>query len=143
MRTDSLKVNVNNIKREMNSQYFKYRDMFYRMLVANICIYNYMNYDALRNTIFEDSSYNQFFLYIANKRLSLEEILTELNIIQELPLYMDVSLYIEEFIQQKHSNNHVNVYSLTISDEGYLVIYNKRLDRINANVQSQHILKIR
>lgn len=139
MRTDSLKVNVNNIKREMNSQYFKYRDMFYRMLVANICIYNYMNYDALRNTIFEDSSYNQFFLYIANKRLSLEEILTELNIIQELPLYMDVSLYIEEFIQQKHSNNHINVYSLTISDEGYLVIYNKRLDRINANVQSQHI----
>lgn len=136
MRTDSLKVNVNNIKREMNSQYFKYRDMFYRMLVANICIYNYMNYDALRNTIFEDSSYNQFFLYIANKRLSLEEILTELNIIQELPLYMDVSLYIEEFIQQKHSNNYVNVYSLTISDEGYLVIYNKRLDRINANVQS-------
>ncbi len=136
MRTDSLKVNVNNIKREMNSQYFKYRDMFYRMLVANICIYNYMNYDALRNTIFEDSSYNQFFLYIANKRLSLEEILTELNIIQELPLYMDVSLYIEEFIQQKHSNNHINVYSLTISDEGYLVIYNKRLDRINANVQS-------
>lgn len=136
MRTDSLKVNVNNIKREMNSQYFKYRDMFYRMLVANICIYNYMNYDALRNTIFEDSSYNQFFLYIANKRLSLEEILTELNIIQELPLYMDISLYIEEFIQQKHSNNHINVYSLTISDEGYLVIYNKRLDRINANVQS-------
>lgn len=136
MRTDSLKVNVNNIKREMNSQYFKYRDMFYRMLVANICIYNYMNYDALRNTIFEDSSYNQFFLYIANKRLSLEEILTELNIIQELPLYMDVSLYIEEFIQQKHSNNHINVYSLTISDDGYLVIYNKRLDRINANVQS-------
>lgn len=136
MRTDSLKVNVNNIKRQMNTQYFKYRDMFYRMLVANICIFNYMNYDALRNTIFEDSSYNQFFLYIANKRLSLEEILTELNILQELPLYMDVSLYIEEFIQQKHSNNHINVYSLTISDDGYLIISNKRLDRVNANVQS-------
>ena len=136
MRTDSLKVNVNNIKREMNSQYFKYRDMFYRMLVANICIYNYMNYDALRNTIFEDSSYNQFFLYIANKRLSLEEILSELNIIHELPLYMDVSLYIEEFIQQKHSNKHINVYSLTISDEGHLVVSNKKLDQVNANVQS-------
>ena len=135
MRTETLKVNVNNIKREINSQYFKYRDMFYRMLVANICVYNYMNYNVLQNTIFEDSSYNQYFLYVANKRLSLEEILSELNIIHELPLYMDVSLYIEEFIQQKHSNNHINVYSLTISDEGYLVIYNKRLDRINANVQ--------
>ena len=136
MRTDSLKVNVNNIKREINSQYFKYRDMFYRMLVANICVYNYMNYNVLQNTIFEDSSYNQYFLYVANKRLSLEEILSELNIIHELPLYMDVSLYIEEFIQQKHSNKHINVYSLTISDEGHLVISNKKLDQVNANVQS-------
>lgn len=136
MRTETLKVNVNNIKREINSQYFKYRDMFYRMLVANICVYNYMNYNVLQNTIFEDSSYNQYFLYVANKRLSLEEILSELNIIHELPLYMDVSLYIEEFIQQKHSNKHINVYSLTISDEGHLVVSNKKLDRVNANVQS-------
>lgn len=136
MRTETLKVNVNNIKREINSQYFKYRDMFYRMLVANICVYNYMNYNVLQNTIFEDSSYNQYFLYVANKRLSLEEILSELNIIHELPLYMDVSLYIEEFIQQKHSNKHINVYSLTISDEGHLVVSNKKLDQVNANVQS-------
>lgn len=136
MHTETLKVNVNNIKREINSQYFKYRDMFYRMLVANICVYNYMNYNVLLNTIFEDSSYNQYFLYVANKRLSLEEILSELNIIHELPLYMDVSLYIEEFIQQKHSNKHINVYSLTISDEGHLVVSNKKLDQVNANVQS-------
>ena len=136
MRTETLKVNVNNIKREINSQYFKYRDMFYRMLVANICVYNYMNYNVLLNTIFEDSSYKQYFLYVANKRLSLEEILSELNIIHELPLYMDVSLYIEEFIQQKHSNKHINVYSLTISDEGHLIISNKKLDQVNANVQS-------
>lgn len=139
MRTETLKVNVNNIKREINSQYFKYRDMFYRMLVANICVYNYMNYNVLQNTIFEDSSYNQYFLYVANKRLSLEEILSELNIIHELPLYMDVSLYIEEFIQQKHSNKHINVYSLTISDEGHLVVSNKKLDQVNANVQSQSV----
>jgi hypothetical protein len=83
MRTETLKVNVNNIKREINSQYFKYRDMFYRMLVANICVYNYMNYNVLQNTIFEDSSYNQYFLYVANKRLSLEEILSELRLLQK------------------------------------------------------------
>lgn len=136
MRTDYLKVNVNNIKQQINSQYFKYRDIFYRMLITNICIYNYMNYGILKNTILEDSSYNQYFLYIANKQLSLEEILTELNIIQELPLYMDISLYIEEFIQQKHSNKHINVYSITISDDGYLIINNKKLDRVNNDVQS-------
>lgn len=136
MRTDSLKVNVNNIKRQINNHYFKYRDMFYRMLVTNICVYNYINYGVLQNTILEDSSYNQYFLCVANKQLSLEEILSELNIIQELPLYMDVSLYIEEFIQQKHSNKHINVYSLTISDDGYLIINNKKLDRVNVDVQS-------
>lgn len=93
-----------------------------------------MNYGLLQNTIIEESSYNQYFLYLANKQLSLEEILMELNIANELPLYMDISLYIEEFLQQKHSNNHINVYSLTISDDGYLIISNKQLHKVNANV---------
>ena len=135
MRTHQLKINVNNIKRDINAQYFRFRDMFYRMLVTNICIYNYMNYGLLQNTIIEESSYNQYFLYLANKQLSLEEILIELNIANELPLYMDVSLYIEEFLQQKHSNNHINVYSLTISDDGYLIISNKQLHKSNVHVQ--------
>lgn len=129
MRTYHLKVNVNNIKRDINNHYFKYRDMFYRMLITNICIYNYMNYGLLQNTIIEESSYNQYFLHLANKQLSLDEILNELNIASELPLYMDISLYIEEFLQQKHSNTHINLYSLTISDDGYLVIENKQLSR--------------
>lgn len=135
VKTHTLKVNINNIKREINSQYFRYRDMFYRMLVTNICIYNYINYGVLQNTIIEESSFNQYFLYLANKQLSLEEILMELNISNELPLYMDISLYLEEFLQQKHSNNHINVYSLTISDEGYLIVTNKQLNKNNSNVQ--------
>lgn len=135
MRTFQLKVNVNNIKRDINNHYFKYRDMFYRMLVTNICIYNYINYGLLQNTIIEESHYNQVFLNLANKQMSLEEILRELNIETELPLYMDISLYIEEFLQQKHSNNHINVYSLSISDNGYLVIDNKHLNKVaNYNV---------
>ena len=135
MRTYQLKVNVNNLRREITNHYFKYRDMFYRMLVTNICIYNYMNYGLLQNTIIEESSYNQYFLHLANRPLSLEELLMELNIANELPLYMDVSLYIEEFLQQKHSNKHINLYSITISDDGCLVIENKHIDK-PADVQS-------
>lgn len=134
MHTETLKININNIKRQVYNQYFKYRDIFYRMLIANICIYNYLNHNVLQNTILEDSSYNQYFLYIANKRLNLEGILTELNIIHELPLYLDLSLYIEDFIQKRHSNNHINVYSISISDNGYLIVQNKKLSKININV---------
>ncbi len=134
MKTDTVKINLNNIKKNINNNYFRYRDMFYRMLVTNICVYNCINYGMLQNTIIEESHYSQYFLNIANKQLSLEEILSELNIINELPLYMDISLYIEEFLQQKHMNNCINVYSLTISDDGYLIITNKKLHKGNMNV---------
>lgn len=140
MRTFHLKVNINNIKHNIDDHYFKYRDIFYRILVTNICVYNYINYGLLQNTIIEESHYNQVFLNLANKWLSLKEILQELNIETELPLYMDISLYIEEFLQQKHSNNYINIYSVSISDNGYLIISNKQLNRVsNHNVQSQSI----
>jgi len=131
MRTFQLKVNVNNIKRNINNHYFKYRDIFYRILVTNVCVYNYINPNLLQNTIIEESHYNQQFLNLSNKQLSLKEMLQELNIETELPLYMDVSLYIEEFLQVKHSNNHINVYSLSISDNGYLLISNKQLNKVS------------
>lgn len=137
MRTFQLKVNVNNIKCNINNHYFKYRDIFYRMLITNICIYRYINYDLPQNTIIEESHYNQIFLNLINRQLSLKEIFQELNIETELLLYIDMSLYIEEFLQQKHSNNHINVYSLHISDNGYLVISNRQLNKVsNYNVQS-------
>lgn len=90
----------------------------------------------LQNTIIEDSSYNQYFLYLANKQLSLKELLLELNISEELPLYMDLSIYIDEFLQLKHVNDRINVYSISVTDNGYLVIDNKKLDKGIMNVQS-------
>lgn len=136
MRTYTLKINVNNIKKDINNQYFRFRDIFYRILVTNICVYNCINYGVLQNTIIEESSYNQYLIHLANKNLNLEELLLELNINNELPLYMDITLYLEEFMQQKHSNNHFNIYSVSISDDGHLIVSNKHINKGNHGVQS-------
>ena len=88
----------------------------------------------LQNTIIDESTYNQSFLYLSNQRLTLTELLSELNIANELPLYMDISLYLDEFIRDRHSNNHINIYSVTISDVGQLVISNKKIHKGNLNV---------
>ena len=88
----------------------------------------------LQNTIIDESTYNQSFLYLSNQRLTLTELLSELNIANELPLYMDISLYLDEFIRDRHSNNHINIYSVTISDDGQLVISNKKIHKGNLNV---------
>lgn len=91
----------------------------------------------LQNTIIEDSSYNQYFLYLANKQLSLKELLSELNISDALSLYMDFSLYIDEFLQDKHMDNRINVYSISVTDDGNLIISNKKLSKGNIeNAQS-------
>lgn len=133
MKTHTLKININNFKKDITNHYFKYRDMYYRMLVTNICIYNYVNNQLLQNTVIEESSYNQYFLHLVNRQLNLTGLLSELNIENELPIYMDISIYIEEFLQIKHSNNHINLYSLTITDDGFLIIENKHLNRITNN----------
>lgn len=133
MLTHSLKINLNNIKKDINKHYFKYRDIFYRILLTNICVYNTVNNNMLQNTIIEDSNYNQYFLYLISKQLSLKELLSELNIENELALYIDLSLYIDEFLQLKHSNDYINVYSIYITDDGYLIVYNKKLDKGNIN----------
>ncbi len=137
MLTNQLKINVNNIKKEVNNHYFKYRDIFYRILITNICIHNLSTNTMLSNTIIEDSSYNQYFLFLANRQLGLKELLSELNISDALNLYMDLSLYIDEFIQVKHDNKFINVYSILITDDGNLIVSNKKLSKRNIeDVQS-------
>lgn len=131
MITHSVRINLNNIKKHINKQYFKYRDIFYRILLINLCINREFNNTTLSNTIIEDAGYNQYFLYLINKQLSLKELLSELNIENELPLYIDLSLYIDEFIKLKHYNEYLNIYSVTITDDGHLVIYNKKIDKEN------------
>lgn len=129
MKTYQLKINVNNIKQEIEQNYFKYKDIFYKSLIVNLCIYNTFNKNILSNTIIDDSHYNQYLLYLANKQATVEELISEINHEFATNIFLDTNLYIEEFINMKHSDRYFNLYQLTIDDSYNIVITNKLIKK--------------
>lgn len=132
MRTQVLKINVNNIRHEIEKDYFRYKDLFYRCLIVNLCIYNSMNNMILASTIIEDSHYNQYLLFLGQKQATLQEMIAEIDPVHAVSTFLDTQVYLEEFINLKHEHNLVNLYSLTIDDAYNIVITNKQLKRNHA-----------
>lgn len=131
MRTHVLKVNVNNLKREINNNYFKYKDIFYKCLVVNLCLYNMTKYDILENVIIEDSTYQQYLSYLINKRCTLPELLQEIALETHTHIFLDLTIYIDEFIDMKYNSDKFNLFSLTIDDNGYINVFNKTIRKIS------------
>lgn len=130
MRTLTLKINVNNLREQIQRDYFKYRDLFYRCLVVNLCSTGRMTpQDLLSSTIIEDSHYNQHLLYLANSNLALQDMIKDLDPSENANLFIDTNIYFFEFFNSRHDPHRVNVYSLTIDDAYNIVITNKQLKR--------------
>jgi len=132
MRTFTLKINVNNIHKEIEKDFFKYKDVFYKALIANLCVYNTFNGLVLGSTIIEDSHYNQFLLFLMNKNATVKEVIDEIGSKNDVLLFLDTNMYVEEFISTKHDPNVINLYSLTIDDTYHIVINNKQIKRQHA-----------
>ena len=133
MRTQVLKINVNNIRHEIERNYFHYKDLFYRCLIVNLCVYDTMSHKVLSSTIIEDSHYNQYLLYLAQRQASLQELINEIGPVHAVTTFLDTQLYVEEFLNMKHDDSMTNLYSLTIDDAYNIVITNKQLKRHYAN----------
>ena len=71
MRTHQLKINFNNLKHDIEKDYFKFRDIFYRCLVANLAIFHTTKQPLLHNTILEDAHNNQLLHYLINKQAEI------------------------------------------------------------------------
>lgn len=132
MRTHVLKVNVNNLKREINNNYFKYKDIFYKCLVVNLCLYNITKGNILNNVIIEDSTYQQYLSYLINKKCMLPDLLEEIALEAQVHIFLDLTIYIDEFIDMKYNPNKFNLFSLSIDDNGYINIFNKTLRKIQS-----------
>ncbi len=129
MRTFQLKINFNHIGGEIEKDYFKYRDLFYRCLVVNIHFYHLFHGSILGNTIMEDSHYNQYMLHLTSKGGDIQSMIKDIDITHNHSLFLDTQIYIEEFIKLKHDPNKINLYQLTIDDTYNIVITNKHLKR--------------
>ena len=130
MRTYVLKINVNNIHSEIQRDYFKYRDIFYKCLIVNLCICSKLTIENLhQSSIIEDSHYNQYLIYLINSNMTLEDLIKEIDPVYNVSIFTDTHIYLEEFINMKHNQSLLNVYSLTIDDAYNIVITNKQLRR--------------
>lgn len=130
MRVAFLKINVNDVFNEIEEDYFKYKDIFYKCLIVNLIIYNSTKSFILNNVIIEDFFYNEYLKNLVARNLNLEQLIAEIDPIFAMSIFLDSNLYIEEFISSKHNDKAKNLYSLTI-DEGYnIVITNKQLKKL-------------
>lgn len=132
MRTQVLKINVVNMKHEIERDYFRYKELFYRCLIVNLCIYNTFTHNVLQSTIIEDGHYNQFLLYLGQKVCPVQELIAEIDPVHAATTFLDTNLYLEEFINVKHDDSMMNLYSLTIDDTYHIVITNKQIKRPHA-----------
>lgn len=132
MRTYVQRINISNLKRQIDEDYFRYKELFHRCLVVSLCIYNSFNRNVLHSTIIEDSHYNQFLMYLAQKTCTVPEMIAEIDAVHAATTFLDMNIYLEEFINHRHDNNVLNLYSLTIDDTYHIVITNKQIKRSHA-----------
>lgn len=130
MKTESLRVNVINLKREIQKDYFKYKDIFYKCLIGNLCIYNQTHGLVLHNTIIDDGHYNQYLAYNINKQSTIEDILKDMDTPFNMYIFLDLQVYFEDFIRVKHNKAKLNIYHLTVDDGYNLVISNKTINYV-------------
>ena len=127
MKTHLLRINANNLRKEIHHDFFKYRDIFYKCLVANLAVYNQMYANVLSTTILEDAAYNQYLLSLVNRQASLEEILKDIDSPYIMSIFLDTQVNFEDFIRSYHSGKKLNVYQLTIDDQCHIYVTNKHL----------------
>jgi hypothetical protein len=129
MKTYELKINASNLKNEIERDYFKYKDIFYKCLIGNLCLYNTLYGEVLSNTIIGESHHNQYLLSLINRPVTLASILQEIDTPHNLTIFLDTNLYIQEFITTKHQKNKINVYTVDIDDMHRVIVLNKTLNR--------------
>ena len=127
MQTFQLKINMSSLKHQIEKDYFSYRDMFFKCLAVNLCVYNQLYKNILSNTVLEDKHYHDFLQYLINKGGGLHDLVNEIGGPHSLTMYLDTVGYLDEFIASKHRSNRLNVYNLTIDEMYNVSVTNKQL----------------
>lgn len=133
MKTYVLRINFNNLKPQIDSNYFLYKDVFYKCFIASMYNHYINNKQILNNILIDNSHYWQYFINAVNINQTLESMLYELNLDRYVYIFLDMNIYLEEFFNMKHMNGVLNIYSLDITDTYNVEIKNKQIREINAD----------
>lgn len=122
MKSYTLRINNRHLKDEIEGNYFYWLDVFHRAL--SVALLEHCGAQGDIDSVTLESTYYNSILGALHKRTQEgHNPLEELYNPEFIGVYMDMSLYLKEFIEQKHINSVTNIYHLTI-DHGYNVVVN-------------------
>lgn len=127
MRTYVLRINFNNIRQEIEDNYFLYKDIFYKCFIVSVYLYYLNDRNIYKNIFIDNTHYWQYFTNSIDINKPVELMLYELGIDKYVDIFLSMNIYVDKFIDRKHKSGVLNIYSLDISDTYYLEIKNKQI----------------
>lgn len=127
MRQSNVKVNLNHIKREVLTDYFKYRDAFYKCFIINLVLYGQTVRPILPNSLIEDTGYHQLFVDITSGLIPIDRVLNDIAIPNAGHMLADLNIYTSNLFDHHHKDNQLNVYRMHFKPDGHLILENFHL----------------
>lgn len=129
MRHHSLRINYNNLKDEIEKDYFHYLDMFYKALILYMVYNDRPDFPLVGSLVLENKLYDDLLRRTAISGCGGKTIpeLRELSL--NLHAVLDMQIYLEDFIRMKHNQKAINIYSLTIDENYNVLVTNKTFTR--------------
>ncbi len=125
MHEHILSINIAHLQEGINRNFFEFRDVFYRCLIAALWSHNNPNAHTGTQIAIDDQSYNQLLheLLHYSGYTALSHCLTTT---QAISVYQDLSVYLQEFIEQRQRSDRYNIYCVDIVPGHKLIVKNKQ-----------------
>jgi hypothetical protein len=133
MKCRQLKVNINAFKGQIDSDFFRARDVLYRVLVTNLYNSGVLFTDKPPVIVIDESFYNNILIGLCSSMASPKDAINILPDQVGMHVYLDTSLYIEPFIHSHIDPAYVNLYHMGIDADYSLVITHTKVRHASKN----------
>ena len=134
MSKHTLKINMANMKAMMDNDYFTCKDIFYKSLILSILnAYTILENQSLKSRIIlDDSQYHQLYSRHIHTN-DVKGMVSELGSFFAMGVYVDVSIYIETFINKYLNHRCSNLLHVAMEDNGLVLITLRYLKNASEN----------
>lgn len=129
MKSHTLKINNRHLKDTIEENYFYCLDVFHRCLSVSLVLASQQDEEMMPSIIMENAHYNSLLRDLDKRLKDGHNIIEEIHSKHSLSFFLDMQLYLEEFLRHKHINSVTNIYCLTIDCDYNVIINNKQLGK--------------
>lgn len=115
------------MKKNVDDNYFIYKDLAYRSLIFNVIEFLYKNSLSNTNIILEDMFYNGLYNSLFGTNRAFEEMMNSVRKLNDIDVVLDFNIYISDFLEKKFDYRHINVIDLHIDKTDELCVIIKHL----------------